>query len=401
MLGEESPSALPGQAALTPGFDTPARRPGLLAGGLLPALVALLGGCAGVHEVTGTASQDDLIQLRGEVVAAQQAAQRARAEAEAAATRAVDARLRSQTAEGDRQVEALNRRLDGLTTSLTELTTRVDDLASRLEALSRQQRGAAPAAPRTDAPPVIAAPSAAPSAGGPTTSGSATGGSTMGGAATGSSATTGPAPAGPPTARPSTSGPATAGPATAGPATATPSTPGPSTAAPSSAAPSTSGSATATQPQVTAGARPSTNPLQPQDIYQASYIDFSKGSYALAMAGFREFIRRFPDHPLAGNAQYWVGESHFSIARGYANSGQNDKVAPEMELAVQEFRKVLANYPRSEKAPTALYKEALALLELKQPAVAQQRLEYLVSNFPQSEETPLARERLAALKTPR
>ena len=117
------------------------------------------------------------------------------------------------------------------------------------------------------------------------------------------------------------------------------------------------------------------------------------------MAGFREFIRRFPDHPLAGNAQYWIGESHFSIARGYANSGQADKVAPEMELAVQEFRKVIANYPRSEKAPTALYKEALALLDLKQPAVAQQRLEYLVSNFPQSEETPLARERLAALKT--
>ena len=315
-----------------------------------------------MHDVTGTASQDDLLQLRGEVVAAQQAAQRARTEAEAAATRAVDARMRGQTAEGQRQLEALNRRLDGLTTSLTELTTRVDDLASRLEALNRQQRGAAPAVPRTatpstETPPTTATPSATPSA------------------------------------APSTAGPATARPATPGPSTAGPSTTGPSTAAPSTAGPATS------QPQVTAGARPSTNALQPQDIYQASYIDFSKGSYALAMAGFAEFIRRFPDHPLAGNAQYWIGESHFSIARGYANSGQTDKVAPEMELAVQEFRKVLANYPRGEKAPTALYKEALALLELKQPAVAQQRLEYLVSNFPQSEETPLARERLAALKT--
>ena len=333
---------------------------------LFPALVAFLGGCAGVHEVTGTASQDDLLQLRGEVVAAQQAAQRARTEAEAAATRAVDARMRGQTAEEQRQLEALNRRLDGLTTSLTELTTRVDDLASRLEALNRQQRSAAPAAPRTatpstETPPATPAPSATPSAA--------------------------------PLTPPSTAGPATARPVTPGPSTAAPSTAGPSTAAPSTGGPATS------PPQVTAGARPSTNALQPQDIYQASYIDFSKGSYALAMAGFAEFIRRFPDHPLAGNAQYWIGESHFSIARGYANSGQTDKVAPEMELAVQEFRKVIANYPRGEKAPTALYKEALALLELKQPAVAQQRLEYLVSNFPQSEETPLARERLAALKT--
>jgi tol-pal system protein YbgF len=146
------------------------------------------------------------------------------------------------------------------------------------------------------------------------------------------------------------------------------------------------------------GQRPTTNALQPQDIYQAAYIDFSKGSYALAMAGFREFLRRFPEHALAGNAQYWIGESHFSLARGHVNAGAGDKAVQELEQAVQEFRKVLANYPRGEKAPTALYKEALALLELKQPALAQQRLEYLVANFPQAEETPLARERLVAIK---
>jgi TolA-binding protein len=116
------------------------------------------------------------------------------------------------------------------------------------------------------------------------------------------------------------------------------------------------------------------------------------------MAGFREFLRRFPDHTLAGNAQYWIGESHFSLARGHTNAGQADKATQELEQAVQEYRKVLASYPRGEKAPTALYKEALALIELKQPTLAQQRLEYLVANFPQAEETPLARERLAALK---
>jgi len=65
---------------------------------------------------------------------------------------------------------------------------------------------------------------------------------------------------------------------------------------------------------------------------------------------------------------------------------------------LNEFRKVLANYPRSDKAPAALYKEALSLLELKDPTTAQARLQYLVDNFPQAEETPLARERLTALK---
>jgi TolA-binding protein len=146
------------------------------------------------------------------------------------------------------------------------------------------------------------------------------------------------------------------------------------------------------------GSRPTTNALQPQDIYQTAYLDFSKGSYALAIAGFREFLRRFPDQPLAGAAQYWIGEAHFSLARGYANAGQAPQATEALEQAVQEFRKVLAGYPRSDKAPASVYKEALVLLELKQPAVAEQRLQYLVDTFPQAEESALARERLAALR---
>jgi TolA-binding protein len=117
-----------------------------------------------------------------------------------------------------------------------------------------------------------------------------------------------------------------------------------------------------------------------QDLYQAAYIDFSKGSYPLAITGFREFLRRYPDHSLAGNAQYWIGEAQLGLARAQTNTGQADRAAPALEQAVQEFRKVVANYPRSGKAPAALYKEALTLIELKQPTVAQARLQYLVEN---------------------
>ena len=59
---------------------------------------------------------------------------------------------------------------------------------------------------------------------------------------------------------------------------------------------------------------------------------------------------------------------------------------------------MLLNFPRGSKVPTALYKEALALTELKQTSLAQVRLQYLLDHFPQSEEAPLAKERLAALK---
>jgi len=174
-----------------------------------------------------------------------------------------------------------------------------------------------------------------------------------------------------------------------------PATP-PAPAAPgSSSAPAP---APGTEPAPAVAARPTTDALQPQDIYQAAYLDFSKGSYPLAIAGFREFLRRFPDQALAGAAQYWIGEAQFAIAHGYANAGQGAQATEALEQSVQEFRKVLANYPRSDKAPAALYKEALVLLELKQTDAAQQRLQYLVETFPQSEESTLARERLAALR---
>ena len=43
--------------------------------------------------------------------------------------------------------------------------------------------------------------------------------------------------------------------------------------------------------------------------------------------------------------------------------------------------------------------EALALLELKQGALAETRLKFLIDNYPQSEEAALARERLTALRS--
>jgi len=275
----------------------------------------LLGGCASVQDVTGVATQQDLLQLRTDVTIAEQRAQRALGEAEAALAQ-TQRRDRERDTESERRLAALTQRVDALASSLTTLSGQIDELNGKLEALARQPRAAAP-------PPVA-------------------------------------------TPKPSGSAPA----------------PAPAPSAPPAAA----------------GNRPTTNALQPQDIYQAAYLDFSKGSYTLAIAGFREFLRRFPDQALAGAAQYWIGEAHFSLARGYANAGQSQQATETLEAAVQEFRKVLGSYPRSDKAPASVYKEALVLLELKQPAVAQQRLQYLVDTFPQSEESALARERLAALR---
>jgi tol-pal system protein YbgF len=184
--------------------------------------------------------------------------------------------------------------------------------------------------------------------------------------------------------------------------------PAPSAAPPPSSGAAPSGGSGAIPPPARTGAGPGPAPAiaavpaparagaSAEESYQAAYLDFSKGLYPLAVSGFRDFLRRFPDSPLADSAQYWIGEAYFSMAR--ATASQPDKARENMEQAVQEFRKVVVAYPRGSKVPTALYKEALALVELKQTALAQSRLQYLVDHFPQSEEAPLAKERLAGLK---
>ena len=293
--------------------------------GLVLLLALSLAGCAEVQEATGVATQQDLLQLRQDMAAAQQAAQRARIDNDAV-TAQVDKRVREHAGDNDRQISALTRQVDSLNDTITSLSSRVEELNSRVEALNRQARGAAP--------------------------------------------------------------PAGAG------AAGTPRPPAASTTTPSTGTTTTPPGSVAAVPP-----RPTTGALQPQDIYQAAYIDFSKGSYSLAIAGFREFLRRYPDHELAGSAQYWIGEAYLSLARGFTDASQGDKANESLEQAVQEFKKVQANYPRADKVPTALYKEALALIDLKQPALAQSRLQYLVDNFPRAEETSLARERLNTLKS--
>lgn len=138
---------------------------------------------------------------------------------------------------------------------------------------------------------------------------------------------------------------------------------------------------------------------QATDLYQTAYIDYTRGNYNLAIAAFKEFIRLYPNTDLAEKAQYWIGESHFSLARDVLARGEREKATREFERAVQEFRRVLINYPRGDRVPSALYKEALALLELRQPELAAARLQFLVDQFPSTEEAAKAKEELVRLRS--
>ena len=310
-------------------------------------LLCIIGfAAAGCADLTDETLQRDVVQLRRDVNTLMIASNKGRG---------AETRSSEQTSESARQAASLSTRLDALSAEMSRLSARIEDLSQRVESSARQSQrvGASPAPPPRPAPPppaISSSPPQPPAIPLPL-----------------------PVPGSPPAIA--------ATPPTVPPPTSTPNFTenprGATAAAPSGSAP-TSGTA--------------------QEAYQSAYQDFSKGRYALAIPAFRDFVRRYPDSPLADSAQYAIGESYFSLARASSSSGQADKAKQELEQSVQEFRRVLLNFPRGSKVPTALYKEALALTELKQTSLAQARLQYLLDHFPQSEEEPLAKERLAALK---
>jgi len=120
-----------------------------------------------------------------------------------------------------------------------------------------------------------------------------------------------------------------------------------------------------------------------EDTYNAAYADFSKGSYSLAIAGFQDFLKRYPQSELADNAQYWIGESHFS-------QGDFEAAAAQYELVIQK-------YPKGDKVPAALLKRGLCFFETNRTPEGVVLLQHLIETYPQSEEAALARDRLQGM----
>jgi TolA-binding protein len=162
--------------------------------------------------------------------------------------------------------------------------------------------------------------------------------------------------------------------------------------------PAAGGNAGPATPPATAAQRPPPPGAQASDLYQTAYIDFTRGHYHLAVAAFREYLRLYPNTALAEKAQYWIGESHFSLARAHQARGESDQAVQELERAVQEFRRLVIAYPRGDRVPAALYKEALALAELGQVQLAEARLQFLADQFPSTEEAAKAKDELARIR---
>ena len=106
----------------------------------------------------------------------------------------------------------------------------------------------------------------------------------------------------------------------------------------------------------------------PTALYNTAYSALLRGDYAGAERDFSIFLDTFPDHRLAENARYWLGESYF--ARGqYAD-------------AAEAYLEAYKRGPQNAKAPASLLKLARAMDELGERAVACATLKDVMAKYP-------------------
>ncbi len=95
---------------------------------------------------------------------------------------------------------------------------------------------------------------------------------------------------------------------------------------------------------------------------------------------FTAFVEKYPQHELAVNAMYWIGETL------YGNK--------KYENAILQFQDVIQLYPQHPKVPAALLKQGLAFYGLGDPRNAKIILQKVVDKYPNSPEAKKAHERL-------
>jgi tol-pal system protein YbgF len=108
----------------------------------------------------------------------------------------------------------------------------------------------------------------------------------------------------------------------------------------------------------------------PQELYEQSYASMKKKQYSAAGTGFRDFVSRYRGHGLAGNAQYWLGQSYY--ARG------------EYHQAAKEFLAGYKAFKTSKKAPASLLKLGMSLRKLGKKDQACATLSQVGKQFPKA-----------------
>jgi tol-pal system protein YbgF len=126
----------------------------------------------------------------------------------------------------------------------------------------------------------------------------------------------------------------------------------------------------AAAPAATSGG-PGTLPTgSAQDQYNYAFGLLRQADYPAAEEALRSFVQRYPNDPLAGNAEYWLGETYY-VRKDYNN-------------AAATFAEGYRKYPQSGKAADNLLKLGMSLGNVGQKKEACLTFSQLAHDFPKA-----------------
>jgi TolA-binding protein len=109
-----------------------------------------------------------------------------------------------------------------------------------------------------------------------------------------------------------------------------------------------------------------------------------EGKFADALPLLKEISERNAGTPKGAVPLFWQGIAHDGLAD---NRG-----------ALRAYTEVATRFPKSNRAPTALYRQALVLVRLGDRKTATLSLRKLVDDYPRSPEAPMAKDKIKELK---
>ncbi|MBS0232966.1 MAG: tol-pal system protein YbgF [Proteobacteria bacterium] len=130
---------------------------------------------------------------------------------------------------------------------------------------------------------------------------------------------------------------------------------------------------------VATAALPAANEISgdPKQAYETAYGYLLQRDYGSAETAFTDFLKKFPNDSLSGNAQYWLGETYF--------------VRGQYKAAASAFLKGYQTYSQSGKAADSLLKLAMSLDRLGQKDAACSSFAELSTKFPTAPQSVKAR----------
>ena len=108
----------------------------------------------------------------------------------------------------------------------------------------------------------------------------------------------------------------------------------------------------------------------PEKQYERAFELLRQSDYDKAEKAFTDFLAKNKNHQLAGNAQYWLGETYY--------------VRNKFQDAAVAFAEGVQKYPKNNKAADNLLKLGMSLQQLNQKKDACTAFNQLISKFPEA-----------------